>query len=425
MAMDKERGSGGFGTFVLVVAVGLGIGGFLGWLEFQRHSAGVTENFLVTQSLKKIESGGVDPNTGRPIVKTLTTFPVLDVVGGEVFNFGVSEPGVVMEHTFEIRNLGTAPLELRLEDTTCKCLTMDLDRKDSKQVAPGESFDLTLQFFSEKPAESFVQQARIMTNDPHPNRNVLKVKIEGRIVSRISVRPEGVSVNNMTSRAAGNFTFNVYAFEMGDVDPKSIDIQEIVCDNPALAEWLSFDWEELGEDDLRDEYQSKHGYKVTGTAAAGMPMGNYAGVLKVKTTDGSEFPVDITMSVKAPVAVQEIGGRQQGVQFFDEAKLIDFGLLQGEATAEIRLMLVYRTERKGDLELSLDPTLPEGVLEAEFEDVRTTAAATLARLRIAVRADCPPIQLNGPKRDNMAKVTVRSNSDEAPEVNFSVKFSKR
>jgi hypothetical protein len=421
--MQSENAVAGLLRLGLVVAGGVAVGTALGWQDYWRSAQGTLENFRVMQAIDSVErdSWGESPSATASEPKT---YPVLEVVGGETHNFGVTKPGVKLEHTFIVRNLGTGPLELRLQDTTCKCVTMELDKDKPTIVLPGEEFPVMLEFRSEKPSDSFVQQARIKTNDPHPSRNILKLKVEGRVVSRINVRPEVVDVPEMMSSVASKFGFNIYTFKLDDVAPDSVTVSSVTCDNPLLAERIEFTWEPLSEDEVKAEYQAYGGYRVTGTIPAGMPMNNYSSNILVTTSDGSEASLGVNLSVKAPVSIREISVQKSGIRFFEESKFVEFGLVPADQSAEIELMAVYRTDKKGDLDVQVAEIFPEDALEAEIVEVRRTASAALVRLRIAVRKDSAPVQLNGPKRNSMGRVIVRTDSEEAQEINFAVSFSK-
>ncbi len=417
--MDSEKDLSGFVRIGIAIVAGLGVGIALGWQDYLRTAAGTDEVFQVLQSTG-VSGAGSTVSDAAP-----ETFPVLDVLGGETYDFGVSKPGVTMQHAFIVKNRGTAPLELRLQDTTCKCLTMDLDKETPTTIPPGGEYPISLEFRAEKPSENYVQQARIKTNDPDPNRNILKLKIEGRVVSRINVRPEVLEVPEMTASEESRFGFNVYTFRLDDVDPTAITISEIECDDPFLQERLQFSWEPLSQDEIQAEYHAAGGYRVTGIAPAGMPMNNYLTTVTVKTSDGSEIPLQVGLSVKAPVTVSSVGRAKPGVRFYEESRRIEFGLLQPDESTEIELLLLYKTEKKGELDVTLGEVSPSPAIQAEFVKIDRRANVTMVRLKIMVPADCPPIQLNGPTRDNMAKVTIRSDSPEASEVSFHVSFSKK
>lgn len=414
---------GGFAKLIMVIALAIAFGFIGSYLDYQRNIEGVQENFLVKQSSSVIDAVVVDPETNDRSEVGLTRFPVLEVVGGDTYDFGFTEKGVELEHTFVIRNDGNEPLELRLQGVTCRCLSMGLEKDDVTTILPGDTFDVTLKWRSDKDSERFEQQARIKTNDPHPRRGILKLKVIGKIVSPIRAMPDQLGVDNVVASASSRFSFNLYFFDTEQVKAKDITIKRIRCDDPTLEERLKFDWSVLSEEELRLEDKSGHGYLVVGEIPRGMPMNNYSTVFTVETSDGTETMVRFSMKVKAPVSIRGLVGDKENVRFFEEAKLIDFGLIKANETAELDLILFYRTDEK-DLKVELDPVVPEGVLDVKLNSVQANANGAMARLSVKVPQDCPTVQLSGPDKSRMAKITLKSTSKEAPEISLYVSFSK-
>jgi hypothetical protein len=422
--MLHEKSPFGFWQLGAVLGLGLAAGTLFGWLDFSNVKTSRPDLFLVMQSTDVLRDGMLAAESKNSNKGQSPKFPVVEVVGVANHNFGVSQPGVVMEHTFVIRNRGEAPLELRLQETTCKCLTMTLDTKKPTLVQPGEQHPVTLQFRSDKATESFVQKAKIKTNDPHPNRNTLRLQVEGRIVSRTTIKPDGLEVSDLMSANSDQFAFNLYTFAIDNIDPATIDIESVTCDNQILNEKLQFSWKPLSPAEIQAEYQAVGGFQVTGVIPAGMPMNNYGGNIYVKTTDGSEAYLGISMKVKAPVTIRGINNSHGNTRFFEEAQYIDFGLVKPGQAAEMELLFNYRTDKKGELDFKVTENSHPDLLEVEVKDIRRSPSATLVRLRVAIRPDAPPALLNGPKRDNMANVKIQTDSEEAPEVNLAVSVSK-
>lgn len=422
--MDNERRSGGLFALGLCLIGGLVAGSILGWQNYLTVSTSQPENFLVRQAIDARADGSLMVAPEQLDTGETYNYPVAEILETATHNFGVGRPGILMEHTFVIRNAGNAPLTLKLQETTCKCLTMTLDKDEHTVVQPGEEFPVQLQFRSDKATESFVQQARIKTNDPHPTRNTLKLKVEGRIVSRTTVRPDGLDVSDLQSANSTRFNFNLYTFAIDDVDPSTIEIEKIHIDNPVLDERVKFIWEPLSESEVAAEYQAVGGFKVTGLVPEGMPMNSYTGNIYVSTTDGSEAYVSISMRVRAPVTIRGLANQFGGVRFFEEAQFLDFGLIQPGRPAEMDLLFNYRTDKKGELDFQVAEVSHPDILDVKVKDIRRSATATVVTLNVAIKPDAPPALLNGPKRDNMAVIKLVTDSAEAAEINLAVAISK-
>ena len=89
----------------------------------------------------------VDRRTGRPVVEALAdpTRPALlgstapeprAAVRAREHQFGTMDPDAKGHHEFEIKNVGAAPLELKIGPTTCKCTVGGLSKN---RLEPGET----------------------------------------------------------------------------------------------------------------------------------------------------------------------------------------------------------------------------------------------------------------------------------------------
>jgi len=422
--MQQDESPFGFWQLGASLGLGLSVGALMGWMGYTNATTARPDFFSVMQATDVTRDGTMDATEDSQKNGLALKYPVAEVIGVANHNFGVSQPGVMMEHTFVVRNRGEAPLEMKLQETTCKCLTMTLDKEVPVIVQPGAEYPITLQFKSDKATESFVQKAKIKTNDPHPSRNTLRLQVEGRVVSRTSIRPDTIDVPNLMSANSARFNFNLYTFAIDDRDPTTLQIEQISCDNPVLDEKIKFTWKPLSEAEIQAEYQAVGGFQVTGVVPEGMPMHNYGGFINVKTNDGSEANVAVSLTVTAPVSIRGINNAFGGVRFFEEAQFIDFGIVKAGQTSEMELLFNYRTDRKGELEFKVAEVSHPDLVDVEVKDIRRSPSATLVRLRVAIRPDAAPALLNGPKRNNMANIKIVTDSPEAPELNLAVSVSK-
>jgi len=89
------------------------------------------------------------------------------------YSFGDVKPGEPLTHSFEIRNLGDANLEIRSVNPSCGCTTSNFD----KVIAPGKKGAITL--VVEKTEEykgEVVKTASVTTNDPDHQSFTLTMK---------------------------------------------------------------------------------------------------------------------------------------------------------------------------------------------------------------------------------------------------------
>ncbi|MFI4874394.1 MAG: DUF1573 domain-containing protein, partial [Blastopirellula sp. JB062] len=80
------------------------------------------------------------------------------------YNFGSMERFEKSSHTFTIRNVGDAPLQLEVGDSSCSCTLAGLEEAG---VAPGEETHIKLEWTLKFKEGPFRQSATILTNDPN------------------------------------------------------------------------------------------------------------------------------------------------------------------------------------------------------------------------------------------------------------------
>lgn len=419
----REQRRGNLTILLLTALSALVVGIALAWLKYQATFDGVDENFLVYQSRNMIERRY---ETGGEFLagERLTEFPLAEIVNGQTFDFGVAEPGQLLQHTFVIKNSGNAPLEVMLEGVTCKCLTMGLEKNSIVEVAPDETFDIKLEWRSDSLTKNFQQYARIKTNDPENKRAKIELKVVGRIVSPVLASPERVSCHLRSSADSKTFEFNVHAFESDSVDPETFDLTKVEFSKPNISEYLDFAWEKLPAEELEKEKGSVAGYKVTGTVKPGAPQNVYIGKLNVETNTGHLVGLDLAVRVDAPIEIRPLKG-DSGVTYYPESKMIDFGIVGQNQSPEFKMLMLYNINDP-DLEVTVDGdgAEPAGFVKAEVEKVMKTGTGKVAHVRISIPADCPPARYTGPDEQNMVRVTIKSNSEFAPEVVFYVSIAK-
>ncbi len=93
------------------------------------------------------------------------TRPKVEFVNERIFDFGSMERLSKQKHTFLIKNVGNAPLFMKVRRTTCKCTISSLD---DQAIQPGETGDVTVEWTGKTltPEPDFKQGVEIETNDP-------------------------------------------------------------------------------------------------------------------------------------------------------------------------------------------------------------------------------------------------------------------
>ncbi|MEM9701505.1 MAG: DUF1573 domain-containing protein, partial [Planctomycetota bacterium] len=167
---------------VLVIAVGIGAYAVVG-------SSGNTTKSAAGPPAESMEGLPQDPRLLNPDVRPAKTGPHPKLqVEQAVYDFGLVALGKSDSHTFEVKNIGDAPLKLGEPIATCKCTATDAGK--DRLIAPGESTQITLTYTPQKVANEFMQRAFIHTNDPDDPR--LELKVTGAVDDLIKLYPSGM-----------------------------------------------------------------------------------------------------------------------------------------------------------------------------------------------------------------------------------------
>ncbi len=178
-------------------------------------SAGV--GFVLSAWRARTSTAASASETGVPIAaaprsgdrETETKLPVAApkvVVAESEHDFGAVDFNTEAFHQFVIRNEGTAPLQLQLGKSTCRCTTGDVPKEP---IPPGGETLVTIRFLEERHHGPFRQYAEIVTNDP--NRNRVTLTISGVVKARLAVDPESLQFSQITPGLPAARSVTVYS----------------------------------------------------------------------------------------------------------------------------------------------------------------------------------------------------------------------
>jgi hypothetical protein len=122
----------------------------------------------------------VDYRTGAAVLARAVAQgqPQVEVPENE-FDFGVMDNLAEGTHSFVVNSTGSAPLELRMGPTTCKCTVAGLA---NRTVPPGGSTTVTMQWNTGRD-EHYAHSAVVYTNDSA--KRSIQLHVKGRVRQRI------------------------------------------------------------------------------------------------------------------------------------------------------------------------------------------------------------------------------------------------
>lgn len=110
-----------------------------------------------------------------PLVAAATMGPKAQIPETS-FDFGEVFEDVKLTHTFEIKNIGDALLEIKDIDSDCACTAADSDRR----IPPGGQGRITLTIAPYSVLRQFTKKTKVSFNDPEHPQVVLTLKGYGK-----------------------------------------------------------------------------------------------------------------------------------------------------------------------------------------------------------------------------------------------------
>ncbi|MCX5888540.1 MAG: DUF1573 domain-containing protein [Deltaproteobacteria bacterium] len=199
------------------------------------------------------------------------------------FDFGEVFEDLKLSHTFDIKNIGDALLEIKDIDSDCACTAADSDRR----IPPGGLGRITLTIAPYSVLRQFTKKTKVFFNDPDHPQVVLTMQGYGKPFIEIQpshiIRFRGKPGEDLSSQV--RFTSHL---------PGSFEIKEFKTNIPQFIE-VTVKAEEPGRIyvvEVRNKRQES---------------GNYAGVIELSTT--SPKRPRLIMRVFGELSLPSAGGQ--------------------------------------------------------------------------------------------------------------------
>jgi hypothetical protein len=264
---------------------------------------------VVQSSLLPWRIGGYNSTVGGTVVVRETGAvgdrePAGQVeVSQTVHNFGTLGVGASGSHAFLIKNVGRDPLRLTRGSTSCTCTIAGFSadgpddgegaarEEDSlvKNLAPGESTRVVLEWKGRGSDGSFRQQATIHTSDPR--RAEIVFVIEGNLVPTWKAAPESLLFSRLSATSGETATTRVFTYGM-----ETPQLDSVTVDHPEAAERFRVESTPLAADEIAAENGATGGFLVTVEALPGLPLGLLRATLqmnaRIPEPIGIELPIE-------------------------------------------------------------------------------------------------------------------------------------
>ncbi|HUE74322.1 MAG TPA: DUF1573 domain-containing protein [Pirellulaceae bacterium] len=204
------------------------------------------------------------------------------------YDFGTMDPLTSGTYDFEIKNVGDAPLHLKLGPTSCKCTLSGLS---ADKLPPGATGKIRLEWFTGRQQTRFEQTAVLYSNDP--TQKHIALGVSGKVRMLVGFDQEQLVVDRLEPDKSVTKEVLVYS--------QMWEQFEVIEFGTSLA-GVTFASEPVAPADAGDlEALSVQRIKVTipGT----LPQGEFSDTLRfrVQPPDADAKPVDVTVPLHGRV----------------------------------------------------------------------------------------------------------------------------
>ncbi|MCE9527138.1 MAG: DUF1573 domain-containing protein, partial [Planctomycetales bacterium] len=309
------------------------------------------------------------------------------------------EPETSGKHSFEVRNIGTAPLTLKIAGTTCKCTVGGVS---ANEVPPGDKAFVTLEWNTGYKFQTYSQSAEVRTNDP--SKPVFSLEVEGRVRRLFGAEDEELLVPAITP--GKTVTADMIVFSQIWEDMEIIDVKTTL---PGVAaQFLP-----VPEKDLK-RLDAKSARLLRVTVPGDLPSGEFRDAIRIKAApaDKPQEVADFELPLRGKTLKRfTINGP------FNENDALVIGQVPHGAGKTLRLSIKLRD---ADLTLPIQSIAAEpSFLKVSVEPHNEADLATpgLFDLTIEVPPDAPIGQYLGNPQGSLRIVT---GHPRVPEIKFKV-----
>ncbi|TWT60393.1 hypothetical protein Pan54_11070 [Rubinisphaera italica] len=351
-------------------------------------SSGCEEKIEVAEPKKEIQ---IDLTGPQPKV----------VLEEPLYEFGNMEVGETLRHDFVIHNDGEGTLTLVKDRSTCKCTMADFEERD---VPPGESTTITLEWIGKAEDPNFSQAAYIKTNDNTAKEIALTVA--GRVDKTFEITPAGIwNLGELNRDKPTSFSGKITSRVLDDFVFKDSETS-----NPLVSvKVIPMTPEQLKEDDV------KAGYLIQGEVQPNSSIGEFEASVTLKgMAKGEEQSgfFSINGFYSGPIQIVGPAGWKA------TEMLLVMGRMEKEEGKTVNLSMFLRDNENGPVEV-LDVKAEPDFFTFEMTKDENFKAENRERykMKISVKPDSPPLNFD---RDNPARLEVTTNNPLIGKMNFKI-----
>jgi hypothetical protein len=269
------------------------------------------------------------------------------------YDFGTMDPLATGTYDFEIKNVGDAPLNLKLGPTSCKCTLSGLS---ADKLPPGQTGKIRLEWFTGRKQTRFEQTAVIYSNDP--TQKHIALGVSGKVRMLIGFNQEELVIDRLEPDKSVTKEVLVYSQMWNDfrVTEFGTSLPGVTFSSEPVAPAYAGELEALSVQRIK--------VTIPGT----LPQGEFSDTLRfrIQPPDADAKPVDITLPLHGRV-LRRLSIYGQGIQ---GDGVVELGTVPRGVGKRISLIVKVRDPQVdlGIRELQITPRFLKATLQPREQD---------------------------------------------------------
>jgi hypothetical protein len=329
------------------------------------------------------------------------------VVDESDFNFGTMQEGRRKSHTFMFKNVGAAPLTLKVGQPTCKCTVGSVTEGP---IPPGGSGSVTLEWTAVTGSGPFRQSAPVTTNDPL--NSSIQLTVHGEVTQAEGIEPREFAFDTIPFGESKTAEVFVLAMLQGNLAVSNPQLS-----NAATRDKFDVKIVPVEAADLPNP-KAKSGVLVTLTAKPGLPIGRINQWLALSTNleDGEHLEIPISGRVVGDISVR-------GLSWNEEQAMLLMGSVKSSEGKQERLNLFVRGADPETFKVEIAPSDPPELIATVGEPKKLSDELFSVPLTVEIPIGTRPMIRTDTAQGEAGRIVLKTTHPKVKELVLGVRFS--
>jgi hypothetical protein len=323
------------------------------------------------------------------------------------FEFGSMQAGTKKSHTFAVRNVGKAPLSIRVGQTSCTCT---VGAVTDKPIPPGESGEVRLEWTARGGSGPFQQTATVHTNDPYQSQ--LELSVRGEVTEAQGVEPRDFAFDKLAVGESKTAVVHVMAMLQDE-----LTVSNPTFTDPLTADKFDVKIEPVDMATLPDS-KAKAAVRITLTAKPGLPIGRIHQALALKTNlpDAEHLEIPVVGQVVGEISVH-------GNDWNSESGDLMLGKVKSSEGRRSKLNVVVRGADAANVRFEVQSCDPPELKVTIGEPRKLKETLLHVPIEVEVPAGTRPMLRLGTAQGEAGRIVLKTTHPKIPELVLGVRFA--